>query len=98
MEVAVIELRFSKTLLVGVNSALFRGEAFLTCVESERRPATDDAGAAAALIVERRALLGFVGLLSLPGAGPVELLTLRFIEEFSLPEETWKSTVTGIII
>lgn len=94
MEVAVIEPLFSKTLLGGVNSALFRGVAFLTCVDSERRPATDDAGAAAALKVERRALLGFMGLLSLPGAGPVELLTLRFIEELSLPEET----STGIII
>lgn len=86
MEVAVIEL-FSKTLLVGVNSALFRGVAFLTCVDSEWRPATDDAGSAAALMVERRALLGLMGLLSLPGAGPVELLTLRFIEESRLPEE-----------
>lgn len=88
MEVALIEPLFSKTLLVGVNSALFRGVAFLACVDSERRPVTDDAGSAAALIVERRALLGFMGRPSLPGAGPVELLTLRFIEEFSLPEET----------
>lgn len=82
MEVAVFEPLFSKTLLVGVTSALFRGVALLACVDSERRPATDDAGSAAALMVERRALLG------LPGAGPVEPLTLRCIEELGLPEET----------
>lgn len=89
MEDAVIEPLFSKTLLVGVNCALFRGEAFLACVDSERRPAS-----AAALMVERRALLAFTGLLSLPGAGPVELLTLRFVEELSFPEET----STGVIV
>lgn len=94
MEVAVIEPLFSQTLLVGVTSALFRGVAFLACVDSERRPATDDAGSAAALMVERRALLAFTGPLPLPGAGPVELLTLRFIEEFSLPG----GTSTGINI
>lgn len=94
MEDAVIEPLFSKTLLVGVNCALFRGEAFLACVDSERRPATDDAASAAALMVERRALLAFTGLLSLPGAGPVELLTLRFVEELSFPEET----STGVIV
>lgn len=86
MEAAVIEPLFSKTLLVGVTSALFRGVAFLACVDSERRPAADGAGSAAALMVERRARLGFRGLLMLLGAGPV-VLTLRFTEELSFPEK-----------
>lgn len=73
---------FSETLLVGVPSALFSGVAFLACVDSERHLETEGAGSAAALMVQRRALL------TLLGAGPVELHTLRFKEEFSLPEET----------
>lgn len=93
MDVAGIEPLFSKTLLVGVPSALFSGVAFLACVDSERHlemdsVELDSAGSAAALTVERRILLGFTGLLTLLGAGPVELHTLRFKEEFSLPEET----------
>lgn len=89
MAVAGMEPLFSSTLLVGVPSALFRGVVFLACVDIERRLETDGAGsAAAALTVERRALLGFTGLLTLLGAGPVEVHTLRFKEEFSLPEET----------
>lgn len=79
---------FSKTLLVGVSSALFRAAAFLACVDSERHLETDDAGSAAALMVERGARLGFAGLPTLPAVGPVELLTLRFKEEFTLPEES----------
>lgn len=88
MDVAGIEPLFPKTLLVGVPSALFRGVAFLACVDSERHLEMDDAGSAAALMVEWRVLLGFTGLQTLLGAGPVELHTLRFKEEFSLPEET----------
>lgn len=85
-----MEPLFSNTLLVGVPSALFRGVAFLACVDSEWHLEMDAAGsaAAAALMVERRALLGFTGLLTLLGAGPVELHTLRFKEELSLPEGT----------
>lgn len=94
MEVAVIEPLFSKTLLVGVTSALFRGVAFLACVDSERRPAMDAAGSAAALMVERRALLGLTGLLTLLRVGPVELLALQFKEEFSLPAKTSVGIVT----
>lgn len=87
MAVAGMEPLFSSTLLVGVPSALFRGVVFLACVDSEQRLETDGAGsAAAALMVERHALLGFTGLLTL--LGPVEVHTLRFKEEFSLPEET----------
>lgn len=88
VEVAVIEPLFSKTLLLGVTSALFRGVAFLACVDIERRPAMDAAGSAAALTVERRPLLGLMGLLTLLRVGPVELLTLRFKEEFSLPAKS----------
>lgn len=87
MAVAGMEPLFSSTLLVGVPSALFRGVVFLACVDRERHLETDGS-AAAALMVERRALLGFTGLLTLLGAGPVEVHTLRFREEFSLPEET----------
>lgn len=95
MEVAVaVEPLFSKTLLVGVTSSLFRGVALLACVDSERRPAMDAAGSAAALTVERRALLGLMGLLTLLRVGPVELLTLLFKEEFSLPAKT----SVGIVI
>lgn len=83
-----MEPLFSKTLLVGVTSALFRGVVFLACVDSERHLEMDGADSAAALMVERRALLGFTGLLTLLGAGPVELHTLRFKEALSLPEET----------
>lgn len=79
MDVAGTEPLFSRALLVGVPSALFSGVAFLACVDSERHLGMDGAGSAAALMVERRALLG---------AGPVELHTLRFNEEFSLPEDT----------
>lgn len=88
MDVAGIEPLFPKTLLVGVPSGLFKGVAFLACVDSERYLEMDGAGSAAALMVEQRALLGFTEPLTLLGAGPVEIHTLRFKEEFSLPEET----------
>lgn len=90
---------FSKTLLAGVASTFFSGVAlaaltrstsccccFLAWVDSERRPAAVDMGSAVALTVERRPLPLITGLLMLLGAGPMELLRLRFREEFSLPE------------
>lgn len=63
-----IEAVFSKTLLVGVASALLSGVdfvaltrstscSFLAWVDNERRPAVEDAGSAVTLTVERRALL-----------------------------------------
>lgn len=86
----------------GVASALFSGvdllgfsrsasDRFLALADIERRPAAAavaDGGSVAAKAVERRGLLGLAGLLTLLGAGPVELLRLRFREEFSFPEET----------
>lgn len=77
----------ASTFLSGVDFvALARStsSSFLAWVDNERR--LEDTGSAAALRVERRVLLGFKGLVVLLGAGPVELLRLRFSEEFSLPE------------
>lgn len=50
-------------------------------------------------MVERRGLLLFTGLVMLLGVGPVELLILRFKEEFSLPEgrhNTFQLTVSSV--
>lgn len=93
-----IEAVFSKTLLVGMTSALLSGVDFVALTRStscsfvawvdKRRLAVEDAGSAVALTVERRALLCFTGLVMLLGVGPVEPLMLRFKEEFSLPERS----------
>lgn len=91
------EAVFSKTLLAGVASTFFSGVAlaaltrstscgFLAWVDSERRPAAVDTGSPVALTVERRPLLLITGRLMLLVAGPIELLRLRFREEFSLPD------------
>lgn len=90
-----IEPVFSKILLVGVTSALLIGVDLFASVDIERRPVVDDTDSTVALTVERRALLGFTGLLMLLGAGPVELLRLRFKEEFSLPERRHKSRIVA---
>lgn len=86
---------FSKILLVGVTSALLIGVVFFACVDIERRPVVEVTDSTVALTVERRALLGFTGLLMLLRAGPVELLRLRFKEEFSLPERRHKSRIVA---
>lgn len=88
---------FSKALLAGTASTFLSGvdfvaltrstsSSFLAWVDNERRLPLEDTGSAVVFRVERRVLLGFKGLVVLLGAGPVELLRLRFNEEFSLPE------------
>lgn len=89
------EALFSGVDLVALTFSTSWG--FLALVDSKCRLAVEGAAAVVVLAVERRTLPLVVGLLMLIGAGPVELLRLRFKEEFNLPEKRDNTCMTSAV-